>query len=370
MRQQLQQQYENSPEPALLATPELTVLWANAAARQVLPAVGFPDGLKVSLPGNDPAHCAAQLKEGHTLLLGDPLLPNLLFKVVPFEDKGSRECFAVVHLLNAAQPQAAPTRGDSTQALAAFSHLYRNNLSDVFGMLGVIGGHLHAQLDDSCDTYLENINRDCYQMLRSFSNLTELYKYHSGVFTEADRQPIDLCQLTRSLCESAALLLRSNGIPLTFDLPDTSCPVLCDQNRYATALSNLFANCSRFSREGNAVHVTVKAVGGRAIVTVADQGCGIPEAHLGRVTEPFFSYDPDGAPFAGLGIGLPLVHSFVRAAGGSLALQSREMEGTVVSLSLPLYNGDLPPVACRDAAQLLTDHFSPLQVVLGSICNN
>ena len=225
-------------------------------------------------------------------------------------------------------------------------------------------------MDDSCDTYRENISRDCFQMLRSFSNLTELYKYHSGVFTEADRQPVDLWQLTRNLCESAALLLRPNGIPLTFELPENPCLVLCDQNRYATALSNLFSNSSRFSREGNTIHVTGKIVGGQAIVTVADQGCGIPEGHLGRVTEPFFSYDPSGAPFAGMGIGLPLVHSFARAMGGSLALQSREMEGTVVSLSLPVYTGDLPPVSCRDTAQLLTDRFSPLQVVLGTVCSH
>ena len=219
-------------------------------------------------------------------------------------------------------------------------------------MLGVVSSHLHALMDDSCDTYLENISRDCYQMLRSFSNLTELYKYHSGVFTEADRHPADLWQLTRTLCESAALLLRPSGIPLTFELPDAPCLVLCDQNRYATALSNLFANCCQFSREGNAVHVTGKIVGGQAIVTVADRGCGIPEEHIGRVTEPFYSYDPGGAPFAGLGIGLPLVHSFARAMGGSLALQSREMEGTVVSLSLPVYTGDLAPVSCRDTETL------------------
>lgn len=367
MNQQLLQQYENSPYPFLLATPELTVLWANNAAKAVLPAASHPDGLKISLPGSDPTDCAAQLKAGQTLLLSDPLLPGLLFKLTPVQN--DEEGTVLVQLLNAVQPQLQPTRSNPTQALAAFSHTYRNPLSDIFGMLGVIGSHLHALMDDSCDTCLENISRDCYQMLRSFSNLSELYKFHSGVIAEADHQPVDIWQLTRSLCESAAMLLRSVDIPLTFDLPEEPCLVLCDQNRYATALSNLFANCSQFTRQGNAVHLTGKVVGSRAIVTVADRGCGIPEEHIGRVLEPFFSYDPNGAPFAGLGIGLPLAHSFVRSMGGSLALQSREMEGTVVSLSLPVYTGQLPPISCRDAALLLSDRFSPLQVVLGSIIN-
>jgi len=366
MRDQLRQLIENTPQPALVVGQDLTVLAANDATRVLLPAAAQPDGLKVMLPSCDPADCARRLERGERLVLTDPLLPNLCLELIPFEEEDG--VVALGWLTDSQSKPQGPVRSDPTQAIAAFSHAYRNPLSDMFGMLGVIGGHLQAVMDDSCDSYLESLNQDCYQMLRGFSNLTELYKYYSGMYASLPEQPVDIWQLTRSLCESAAMLLKPMDIPLTFALPEAPCLVLCDQNRFATALSNLIANSCRFTREDNAIHITGKTVGGKVIITVADRGTGIPEEHLGRVLEPFFSYDPEGAPFAGLGIGLPLVNSFARAAGGSLALQSREMEGTVVALSLPIYDGELPPTSCRDAALLLSDRFSPLNVVLGTIC--
>lgn len=367
MRDQLRQLIENTPQPALVVCADLTLLAANDAAKVLLPAAAQPDGLKIMLPSCDPADCARRLEQGERLTLTDPLLPRLCLELIPFEEEDG--IVALGWLTDTEHRPGGPVRTDPTQAIAAFSHTYRKPLSDMFGMLGVIEGHLSAKLDDSCDSYLENINRDCYQMLRGFSNLTELYKYYSGVYAALPQQPVDIWQLTASLCESAAMLLKASDISLTFALPDTPCLVLCDQNRYATALSNLIANSCQFTREDNSIHISGKAVGGKVIITVADRGAGIPENQLGRVMEPFFSYDPEGTPFAGLGIGLPLAASFARSLGGSLALQSREMEGTVVALSLPVYDGELAPTSCHDAAQLLGDHFSPLQVVLGTIVN-
>ncbi len=365
MREQLIRLIQTSPHPAFASAPDLTVLAANPAALRLLPALGQPDGLKIMLPGCDPADCARRLREGLPLELTDPLLPGLALELIPFGD--AEERLALGWLKNADSFGAFPVRQDPTQAIAAFSHAYRKPLSDLFGMLGVVSGHLQAIMDDSCDGYLESINQSCSQLLRSFSNLTELYKYHSGVAVPDPTQPVDIWQLTRSLCESAAILLKPTGIPLTFDLPDSPALVLCDQNRFATALSNLFANSCQFTREGNAIHLSGRLSGSNAIITVADRGIGIPEGQLTRVLEPFFSYDPAGAPFAGLGIGLPLARSFAQSVGGSLALNSRELEGTTVALSLPLYTGDQPPVACCDTVQLLTDRFSPLSVVLNTI---
>jgi len=362
MHEQLRQLISSTEQPALVAGADLTILEANGAAKELLPSLAFRQSLQVVFPSCDLAACACRLAEGLSVTLTDPLLPGLCLQLIPF---GSGP--VVLGWLNQTDDQQ-PRSQDPTQAMAAFSHAYRQPLSDLFGMAEVVANHLHANMDDSCDFYLDNINLDCYQMLRSFSNLSELYKYHSGVYDQQPEDPVDIWELTRSLCQSAAMMTQTRGIPLAAELPELPTPVLCSQERFATVLSNLFSNCCQFTREGNSIRVTGQVRGGNAVITITDRGAGIPERYLGRVFEPFFSYDPSGAPFAGLGIGLALAQSFAQSMGGSLALQSREVEGTVVSLSLPIYSGDHLPIVCYDAAGLLSNRFSPLNVVLGTTC--
>lgn len=367
MRQQLCNLIDTAGQPALVAECDLTILAANPAAKALLPSAVFADGLQVVLPGCNLAETARSLRAGQRQRLADPLLPGITIDLLPFG--GSEEEDPVILALLGTEADKEPMGcGVPSQAMAAFSHTYRKPLSNMFGMLGVISSHLQANMDDSCDVYLHNLSQDCYQMLRSFSNLNELYRYYNGVYTNAaPEQPVDIWQLTHSLCESSRMMLGATGIPLTFDLPTLPALVLCDQNRYATAFSNLIANSCRFTREGNAIHVVGREVGSQVLITIADHGAGIPLDCQERVFEPFFSYDPEGAPFAGLGIGLPLARCFARSLGGSLALQSRELEGTTVALSLPRYEGDIQPIVCYDASQLITDHFSPVCVALSQV---
>ncbi|MBP1559457.1 MAG: HAMP domain-containing histidine kinase [Oscillospiraceae bacterium] len=365
MHEQLRQLISSTGQPALVAGADLSILEANESAKKLLPSLAFRQGLQVVFPSCNLAACIRRLAEGSSVTLTDPLLPGLSLRLIPF---GCGSSLAVLGWLDPTEEEQAPRSQDPTQAMAAFSHAYRQPLSDLFGMTEVVANHLHANMDDSCDVYLDNINLDCYQMLRSFSNLTELYKYHSGVYDQQPEDPVDIWELTRSLCQSAAMMTRSKGISLSFVLPELPTPVQCSQERFATVLSNLISNCCQFTREGNSIQITGQVRGGNAVITIADRGTGIPEGYQGRVFEPFFSYDPGGAPFAGLGIGLALAQSFAQSVGGSLALQSRELEGTVVSLSLPIYGGDHLPIACYDAAGLLSNRFSPLNVVLGTIC--
>lgn len=367
MHEQLRQLINSTRQPALVVAADFSLVAANPAAKNILPALSFREGLRVVFPSQDPNLCAHLLAEGNSVTLSDPLLPGITLKLIPF---GSGKDMAALGWLASCQTELSPKTPDPTQAMAAFSHAYRQPISDLFGMNEVVANHLHATMDDSCDVYLNNINMDCYQMLRSFSNLSELYKYHSGVYAQPPENPVDIWELTHSLCQSAGMITQSMGIPLTANLPRTPTPVLCNQERFATVLSNLFANCCRFSREGTTIHVTGQLRGEKVVITIADRGAGIPDLYQSRVFEPFFSYDPEGVPFAGLGIGLSLAQSFVQTVGGSLALQSRELEGTVVSLSLPIYSGDRLPIACYDAIQLLSNRFSPLNVVLGTVCRS
>jgi len=68
------------------------------------------------------------------------------------------------------------------------------------------------------------------------------------------------------------------------------------------------------------------------LVTVRDTGCGIPEEHLARTAEPFFTTKAIGD---GTGLGLFLSRQIVAAHGGALSIQSEVGKGTTVTIALP-----------------------------------
>ena len=72
---------------------------------------------------------------------------------------------------------------------------------------------------------------------------------------------------------------------------------------------------------------------GGVAIKIVDTGCGISEANLKRVFEPFFTTRPEGK---GQGLGLSVAYSAIEKHKGKLAINSREGKGTVIEVRLPV----------------------------------
>lgn len=119
--------------------------------------------------------------------------------------------------------------------------------------------------------------------------------------------------------------------------------VVADPRRLLQVLLNLLGNGIRHGRSGGRVEVTATPHrDGTVRVDVADDGPGIPAAHLHRLFRPFDRLGSDaetGAPAGGTGLGLVLARGLVEAMGGRLEITSRAGEGTTAHLTLPGHAG-------------------------------
>ena len=97
----------------------------------------------------------------------------------------------------------------------------------------------------------------------------------------------------------------------------------CDEGRLIQLLLNLLVNAAQALPEGHKedhrISVRGSAIEGRAVIEVEDDGPGIPEEHLARVREPFFTTKPIGE---GMGLGLALCEGIARSYGGVLEVES------------------------------------------------
>lgn len=120
--------------------------------------------------------------------------------------------------------------------------------------------------------------------------------------------------------------------------------VLGHPDRLAGAVRNLLDNALHHARRRVAVALAVE--GGEAVLTVDDDGDGIPEADRDRVLEPFTRLDAARTRGAGgTGLGLALVDRVARAAGGRVVIGDAPLGGARVQLRLPAVpdDGDGPP---------------------------
>jgi len=105
-------------------------------------------------------------------------------------------------------------------------------------------------------------------------------------------------------------------------------------------IDNLLDNAGKYSDAESVVQVRAQGNDGKLAIEIEDQGIGIDEADLPNVFKPFFRTDPSRArTTGGVGLGLPLSRRIVESHGGTITLESRKGEGTIVRFSVPEVHG-------------------------------
>jgi signal transduction histidine kinase len=109
-----------------------------------------------------------------------------------------------------------------------------------------------------------------------------------------------------------------------------------DRDAVRQMLFNLLDNAAKYGPDGQRITITTQREGPDVVITVIDQGSGIPPGDRKRVFEPYVRLDRVGAPArAGAGIGLSLVSDLVSAHGGRVWIADGPGGGTAVSFTIP-----------------------------------
>ncbi len=112
--------------------------------------------------------------------------------------------------------------------------------------------------------------------------------------------------------------------------------MLADRSHLERVISNLLGNALKFSRPGGRVTVRLAADEKHVLLSVTDNGIGIPAAEQEQVFARFFRSSLSVADeIQGAGLGLALVQTVVEWHGGTVGVESIEGEGTTVTVRLP-----------------------------------
>jgi PAS domain S-box-containing protein len=204
--------------------------------------------------------------------------------------------------------------------LAMVSHELRNPLTPIATAVEIMREREPA--DDSIVWARDVIGRQTAQLTRLVDDLLDVSRITLGKIT-LNRSALDLRPIVAQAVEAAQPLLAARHHDLVVDVPAEPLPICGDGVRLTQIISNLLTNAARFTADGGHIALTVRREGARVVLSVKDDGVGIPADMRERVFDMFTQIEwPAQRKQEGLGIGLALVKRLVEMHDGGIEARS------------------------------------------------
>lgn len=205
--------------------------------------------------------------------------------------------------------------------------------------LTAIRGYAEALADDSDDAearqrFVEIIQRHATRMERLVKDLLRLAMLDAG--TEAlELAPTDLHRLIAGIVDDFAEAAAARQLRVSADLAPEARTVAIDAAKVHDILRNLIENAVNYTRDKGSITIASRLREGVLLVTVADNGPGIPPDDLTRVFERFYRVDKSRGRPGGTGLGLAIVKHLAELHGGHVRVSNRPSGGAQFEVELP-----------------------------------
>ncbi len=220
---------------------------------------------------------------------------------------------------------------------------------------GVPGG-----LTEKQRRLLELNTQSASRLSAMIGNLLDISRLEAGVI-EYELRSLDLARLVRTTADELKGAAEERGIGLDVQIPGGAILVKCDGERIAQVLRNLLGNAVKFSPKGGKIgirlaadarppdalpeavqqRIAVSPGAGLALLSVSDNGPGVPDAHKEKIFEKFHQVKQGKkVPGQGAGLGLSISRRITEAHGGAIWVEDNPGGGSVFRLLLPCGEND------------------------------
>lgn len=204
--------------------------------------------------------------------------------------------------------------------LATLAHELRNPLAPLRNGLQVL--RLAGPNEDMAEQARQMMERQLGHMVHLVDDLLDLSRISRDKI-ELRKERIDLAKAVQQAVETSRPAIEQAGHELTIDASPGPIYVDADVTRLAQVFSNLLNNAAKYTERGGRIRLSVRRDGTEAVVSVRDNGVGIPTPMLPKVFDIFTQVDRNlERSQGGLGIGLSIVKRLVEMHGGSVAANS------------------------------------------------
>jgi two-component system OmpR family sensor kinase len=247
----------------------------------------------------------------------------------------------------AVRAEVAKAAEDRLRFLMRLDHELKNPLTAIrAGLANIEQAGYTPTADTSSGTALASVSAQANRITQLLGDLRKLADLETR---DVEAAPVDLPSLLHEVGQAVEAIPSASERVIRMNVPQAPWPLPLiegDRDLLFIALQNLVANAVKFSARGDTVEIRASEDGSWLLLEVADTGAGIPEDEIEEVWHEL-ARGRTARSLPGTGIGLALVRVIVARHGGQVAIRSRDGQGTVVSIRLPVPRraGTAPAVA-------------------------
>jgi two-component system phosphate regulon sensor histidine kinase PhoR len=278
------------------------------------------------------AHPVTSVKEGHPVINKAGQRIFIASSVVPLLDLDGQ----VIGAMATFRDVSAEIELDHLKSgfIAMVSHELRSPLSHIIASTELIR---EANLSsDQQQDLLNIIHAQSNRLNRFVAQILDVSLLEAGA-VKAEQEPVTLKPLIEQMIE--AFETRANTHRFRLTVPEGPTIVLGDESKIQTVLNNLLENAVNYSPKGSRVSIEVSDRDKEIVISVIDEGIGIPATQLEMIFERFHRVNAsDDQEQYGYGLGLYISKRLIEIQGGSIWAKSELERGSRFSFSLPKWS--------------------------------
>ncbi|MFC1948090.1 ATP-binding protein [Chloroflexota bacterium] len=219
-----------------------------------------------------------------------------------------------------------------SELLSNVSHELRSPLTSIKGTISSLLQKDITLSDDDTDMLLTGVSEETDRLISLVTNLLNMSRLETGAwYPEKESfyiQDIITEVMERQKWTSKKRISESEIEP---DLP----PVFADSTQIRQVIMNLVENAIAYSEEGSIIVISAKTDGDMVLVSVTDNGDGIPPEDVGKVFDKFYRGSQNRRQPGGSGLGLAICKSIIDNHDGKIWVESESGQGSIFSFTLP-----------------------------------
>lgn len=220
-----------------------------------------------------------------------------------------------------------------TRFVSMASHEFRTPLSTILSSASLI--EKYAGNNEKILNHTRKIKNSVSNLTFILNDFLSVGKLEDGKIT-ATAKEIELMPFIKELVSDMQGVLKLNQ-KILIEGPEDNIILISDPNMLRNILINLISNAVKFSDEGKVIKLRIEKNDGNAIISVSDEGIGIPEEEQKHLFTRFYRAE-NVTNIQGTGLGLYIVKKMVELLKGNITFVSKLNQGTTFTISIPDYD--------------------------------
>jgi two-component system, sensor histidine kinase and response regulator len=219
--------------------------------------------------------------------------------------------------------------------LGMAAHDLRTPLTGIMGISELLADQLSPLLTEKQSRFFDMLLASSQFMVGMVNDLLDMSAIESGHLT-VERRMVDITVPIKRSVEINGMFAYPKNISITISCQEQLPQVFADTNRIEQVINNLLSNAIKYSQPGTNITVRVRHESNEVIISIADQGPGIPEKEQHKLFQAFgkTSVQPTSKKERSTGLGLLIVRKIIEAHEGRILLLSEPGKGTEFFFSL------------------------------------